>query len=942
MMMIAVSIFWLSFYNLFKNSQPPGPSFHLPTTIMTKKLSILLILGLLPLCVWAQRITGTVSDSSGQPLPGASIILVQEVDSTIASFVLTNEAGEFRLPGLKPLPYSLKVSFLGYATVEKRVDLTRGQKEEDLGAIVLYPEDLVTDQVDIEAERSPIQLKGDTLSYNADVFDAQPGELVEDLLKKLPGVEVDESGNIKAQGRNVGKVRVDGEEFFGDDPKMATKNLPADAIKSVEVYDEKTDEEDISGTDDGEVNQTINLTLKEDKKRGYFGNVEGGYGSDDRYTLKGNVNRFAPKAQFSLIGLSNNINENGFSISEYIEFMGGIGSFMKDGVINIPVDENSGIPISALDRNGILTTQGGGINSSIELTPKLQFNANYMLSGLGTRREEDFTREQFLEEDFFTSENERMSRDQFYSHRLSTGLRFRGDSIARFRFNLNLGYRGGQNRDSSMTEVFGVEGNLENSSRRINQSEAQKIDGEASFSYLTRILKKGRTISFRGRIGGEMSNQTGLFEAANTLFLPRMTLTNDLSQDQSQEENKLTYGGRVQYTEPLGKVGNRLQFTYAIQNYRQNQDRDVFDLFPFRERNTLLSNSFRRDYMYQTVGSSFNLKGEKAGLQLGVDYQTSRLEGFLFTLSDSIDQQFQNFLPNLRFYYQWKDGLKAGLRYRTSFDEPSLTQLQPFIDNRDPFNLYQGNPGLRPSYTHNLAGDIYWYDPFSFTSLFTYIWVNYTQNSIVEVREVDSLFRQIRRPLNVDNSLRVGANINLSTPIRPLGIKISLSNRLSYNNGITFVNGQENVVNRISNTAGLSLENRKKEVFDLAVGGDWGFNQATYSDASQFDRNFLNQNYFVRFRLNFLKNWVFRSEFSWAIYAGGNFAEDVQVPLLEASLTRQFFDKKLRVELLAFDILNQNLGVSRRAELNFVEDGNSLTLRRYVMVKVSYSLGSKN
>jgi len=315
------------------------------------------------------------------------------------------------------------------------------------------------------------------------------------------------------------------------------------------------------------------------------------------------------------------------------------------------------------------------------------------------------------------------------------------------------------------------------------------------------------------------------------------------------------------------------------------------------------------------------------------------LQGLLFTFDDTISQNFSNLLPRLRYSYRFGTGKRLDLRYNADFDEPSLRQLQPVVDNRNPFNIYQGNPELVPEFSHNFNGSFFYYDQFSFTSFFTFFNLDYIQNQIVESVTIDSAFRQFRTPVNVDEAWRGRMSLNFNSPIRPLKIKFGIKNNLTYNRGINFVNTQENLVTRINNSSTLTLENRKKKVWDAGVGGIFGYNLAQYSEATDLNRSFFNQRYFSWFRLNFLENWKFKAEFNYDLYAGGNFGERIAIPLLEASLFRTFFKDKITVELQAFDLLNQNKGVDRRAELNYVENTRNLTLTRYFMFKVSYAIG---
>ncbi|MEO0895916.1 MAG: outer membrane beta-barrel family protein [Bacteroidota bacterium] len=908
---------------------------------MRLPLLVGIIVFLLPLTSFAQRITGSVVDSTGMALPGATVMLLQAEDSVLANFVLADKEGSFKMYGIKPNSYILQTSFIGYAKNEKIITVEEGQKVIDMEPIVLRPEDVSLDQVNIEGETTPILFNKDTVEYNADAFGVQQGEVVEDLLRKLPGVKVDEEGNVEAQGRQVNKVLVDGKEFFTNDPKLATKNLPADAVKKVQVFDEKSDQEEVTGVDDGQVNQTINLELKEDKKKGAFGTLEAGYGTDERYQLKGNINRFSPNLQISALGLGNNVNEDGFSVSEYIDFMGGLSSFMDgSGGVTLEIGPKNAIPIAGYNDGGISTTQAGGLNANFDLGKKTRLTTSYFHTGISRRQEQISSREQVLGEDFFLSENEYFQTNQFYNNSLRASLRFRGDSISRFRMNATAAWRNGENFDTTMTRTFGAENNLENSTDRLIEADRNSTDLQLDASYLTRIKKKGRTISIRGNVSSSVNNQLSNLNSLNSLFPQGVETTDTLQQEQTSVGDNLTFGGKIEYTEPLAGTKHIMRAVYEVSNYNENQDQEFFDLYPERIFNTALSNNFRKDYLYQRGGLSYTYNGEKATFQAGLNGQNSTLQGLLFSFDDTIQQNFNVLLPSMRYNYRFGQGKRLGLNYNASFDEPSIRQLQPVVDNRNPFSIYQGNPNLKPEYTHNLRGDFVYFDQFSFTKFFTYFNLAYVQNPIVESTEIDSLFRQFRTPVNVDNALRGNLNANFGTPIRPLKIEINIGNRLSLNRGINFINQQENVVNRITNQVSLGIENRKKKVWDGEIGAKLGVNLANYSEATELNRSFFNQEYFGRFRINFLENWRFRTNFNYTIYAGGNFGERVDVPLLRASLSRQIFNKKITLEVEAFDILNQNKQIERRAELNFIQDSQNLTLTRYFMFKVSYAIGN--
>ncbi|MBC7885306.1 MAG: carboxypeptidase regulatory-like domain-containing protein, partial [Saprospiraceae bacterium] len=277
--------------------------------------------------VSAQNFTikGLVRDKDNIPLIGAMVVALNPVDSTLSGYSVTETNGNFLLSGLDKSDYNLQITYIGYGTVQRLIRIDGTTKETDLGVINMNQEGKMLDAVTISAEYIPIKVTKDTLEFNADAFKTQPNAVVEDLLKKLPGVEIDAEGGIKVQGEDVKAVTVDGKEFFGKDPKMATKNLPANAVKKVQVFDKKSKTSEFTGIDDGLDEKTINLELKDDKKGGYFGNAMAGYGSDSRYEGKIMVNRFSTKSQVSFIGSLNNLNNTGISVGDFASISGGSG-----------------------------------------------------------------------------------------------------------------------------------------------------------------------------------------------------------------------------------------------------------------------------------------------------------------------------------------------------------------------------------------------------------------------------------------------------------------------------------------------------------------------------------------------------------------------------------------------------------------------------------------
>ena len=327
-------------------------------------------------------VAGTLTDENQSPLPRATVMLINAGDSTMEKFTISDNEGKFTFNKLKAGEFLLQVSYVGYQNISRPISLEAG-KILDIGNVSMKQESELLENVTIEADRIPMQIKEDTVEYNAGAFDTRPGATVEDLLKKLPGVEVENDGTIKAQGETINKVLVDGKEFFGNDPQIATKNLPADAMDKVQVFDQLSEMSQFTGVDDGTREKTINLTLKEDKKNGLFGNAEGGYGENDRYNAKLNLNQFTKKQQLSVISSANNINQQNFSLDDYINLSGGLSNLISGGggSISLELDEGLGSALG-LTNGGIRNNWTVGANFNKDISDKTELSFNYFFNDL--------------------------------------------------------------------------------------------------------------------------------------------------------------------------------------------------------------------------------------------------------------------------------------------------------------------------------------------------------------------------------------------------------------------------------------------------------------------------------------------------------------------------------------------------------------------------------
>jgi hypothetical protein len=369
------------------------------------------------------NLRGEVVDDKGTALAYSTITLLHPEDSTLAFYGISNTEGHFEIKNISAGDYLLQTAFIGYKTIYRNIKIPF--ENNDVGALVMKANSVDLEEAEITAERIPILIKKDTVEYNAGSYKTKPDAATEDLLKKLPGVEVDRAGNIKAQGEDVKNVLVDGKEFFGNDPKVATKNLPADAVSKVQVYDKKSDEAELTGIDDGTRNKTINLLLKDNRKSAWLGDVQAGGGTDSHYQTSAKAYRFTKQSQFAVLGMLNNINQFGFTFRDYMDFNGGIQNMMNGGGdFRMTIEDDGSFPINfGQPVTGLITSGAGGLNYTYERKKDNRFNISYLGNGADKKLYEETTTQNFTPGNSFNMNETLDEKDINRAHRFNFGWR---------------------------------------------------------------------------------------------------------------------------------------------------------------------------------------------------------------------------------------------------------------------------------------------------------------------------------------------------------------------------------------------------------------------------------------------------------------------------------------------------------------------------------------
>jgi len=888
------------------------------------------------------KVQGSVVGAENEPLAFATLVLLNANDSIMAQFGITDESGRFKLLDVKAGDYIAQFTFLGYQTLSKPVSVAG---DVDFGAVTMEVQRVDLKGGEVSAEIIPVEIKGDTIQYNSAAFTTQPNAAVEDLLKQLPGMEVEKDGTVTAQGEEVQKVLVDGKEFFGDDPKMATKNLPADAIEKVEVFDAQSETSQFTGVDDGNRTKTINLVLKEGKKSGYFGNATGGIGyPDERFQGKFNVNRFTKKSQLSVLGMGNNINEQGFSFDDYVSFMGGFQNLMSSGVGSFEGGRPSASFSPSLG-DGITTSYAGGLNLNYEFDKNTDLNASYFFNYLNNDLSRQSAREYFNNDFNFDTEESSTQEAQNFNHRLNFRLKHVLDTLQDIQIRGNITFNDGSTEVRSMQQTFRGTDIPANIFTTENLGDGQGYKIAPTLTYRRKFNKRGRSLVANLDLTlADDDRNTGLnslnqFYINDTSFIGLTTDTID--QNQIYNEEQVKYGAELRYTEPLGK-GKYLELRGSHADNNTNFQKDFFDVNAVTSEelfDSTLSSAYEFREVTDRAGLNFKISREKYNLTIGAAAQYSLLEGSILVADTTISKTFTNILPGARWDYRFTNSKRLRANYRTSINAPSLEQLQPVIDNSNPLQVYQGNPDLKQEYAHSLNLRYISFSQFTFISYFATLRATYTKDKITNSVITDSLFRQISQPVNVDEDLLLNGYFSLELPIRPLKIKTRIRPTSRYNRGILFVNGQENTSDQFVNGIDWRIDNRKKEKLDVRVGAKWTQTIATYSENSDLNQEFLTANYYTDVTVNFLKSWSLSTSFDYTIYSGEAFASNESIPLWKASVSKLFLkNQRGQLKLSVFDILNENRGFSRNSNLNYIEEDNTNTLSRYAMLTFTYSL----
>ncbi|MFD2999310.1 outer membrane beta-barrel protein [Pontibacter toksunensis] len=867
-------------------------------------------------------IKGRVVEKEAGALPSASVFLLQSTDSAVVHYTTTNTEGHFLLENIRKGNYIFKVSFLGYSPFYSNLTMPPSTSDTlNLGTIALKPVASQLQEVEVTGIKAPVIVKQDTVEYNAGSYTTRPNANVEQLLKKLPGLDVQSDGNISVQGERVTRIFVDGKEFFGADLKTATKNLPADAIENVQVIDEQSQEARFSGIDDGRRQKVINLTLKEDRRNNGFGKATAGVGTSKRYMAQGNYNRLDERNMLSLFATSNNINNIDLS-------SGGSGS--NAAQTGASASRSPG-------QNGLVNAHSGGANVFRQLTPKTSLTGAYFFNHTDATIQSNLIRQNFLPEGTALYYEDSRNENRNSLHNATAGVEHK-DSINTVRLNGSFGYSGARSASSSSRQSFSVADSLVYEGERTAFTRNKSFNLDTDLFYGHRFGKSGRLFTVTNQFSAYQDDVRG-----QAFSFTRFTEGDEeaVRQRNEQENKDLSYSLKGTYTEPLGKK-QYLQATYDVSNRASKANLEVYDLVG----DTSLfaadqSSRFSSSYLYQRIGVDYRLNQPKYNLSVGVRVQQSDLARKMEAPDDDLTRTFRNVLPHINYNRRFSRSTRLGFDYTTSVREPSISQLQPVVSRYDPLHLYIGNPDLRPEYTHQAKLQFNTSDATSGIFLTSSLNLNYTTNPITAAVTIDE--RQVRTTqyANVRQSNSLAAYVNVGLPVRRYNSRFNVSPYLRQGESVNLLNGVEGTITQRSVGANIGYAYTYKEFVDVNIRAFLTRTSSEYVLNQQRNQVFVNAAYVADATINFLKSFYFTADFTYSKFRNRQANFNQGIPTLNLSLSKLVLkDNRGEVRLSGLNMLNRNIGATQFATQNYIEQSVQNALGNFYMLSFTYNFGS--
>ena len=891
---------------------------------------------------------GNITDTlNKQNLTNAVVSFLRAKDSVLVKFVRTDQKGHFELKGLPTGKYVLLSSFPNYADYTDMITVS-DTSQLDLGNIPMITKAHLLEEVVVKQSIGAIKLKGDTTEYRADSFHVQPNATVEELLKKLPGIQVDKNGQITAQGQKVQKVLVDGEEFFGDDPTLVTQNIRADMVDKVQVFDKKSDQATFTGIDDGEKTKTVNLKLKDDKKNGYFGKIDAGAGTNQFYNDQLMFNKFRKKEKLSFYGIFSNTGKVGLNWQDQRSY--------GDNSTNIQFDDGGNGVISISSGDDGLENWGGTYNG--QGYPKVQtggahynnkwaddnqsFNGNYKILDLSVNGTNNTNTQTILPDTLYYNNQTQKFNNRIIRNKASTVYDITFDTTSSLKIMADGSFDHKITSNQYTTEALAKDSSLVNQGTRNITSVGDNNAINSSLLWRKKLKKKGRTLSLNIKENYNTNITTGYLYANNNFYSGgnAIPIQNQVTDQYKTTNNKtLAFDSKLTYTEPLNSAAS-LVMNYGVTLNNSSSNRNSFNKSAagkYEVLDTVYSNNYQFNVLTQKAGASYSFIKKKYSFNLGTNIGYTNFTQTDLKTSNTAKRDFINWFPTAYTTYAFTSQRRLWIGYNGSTIQPSLQQIQPLKTNDDPLNITIGNALLKPSFRNNFNLNFNDFKALSNRSIFLGVSYSSTNNAFASKDFIDTLGRKVSQSINVDGNNSLNGYIDYGFKL--FKANVGFNGNLNSSHYVSVVNNLQNITTSNSYSFGTFVGKSVEKLYDNSISANATYTTSTSSIQKNISTHYWTYNirpdldFFLplKFQIHTDCDFIFRQKTS--VFDNNN----------NVILWNAWFGKKLLkgdvmvIKISANDILNKNIGFNRTVNTNYITQNTYSTIQRYFMLSVVWN-----
>jgi hypothetical protein len=875
------------------------------------------------------KISGTVYDSSGvKPLKDAVIMAVRVKDSLLLNFTRSKENGSFNLTGFEPDTLSLIIS---HPNFDDRIFYIFGNKsnfEIDIPTARLNIKSKELAAITIYANKNPIYYKGDTLVYVADSFKVAENAVVEDLLKKLPGLKVDKNGKITSQGKEISKVLVDGDEFFGTDPTMATKNLAANGVESVQVYEKKNDN---AKEGEDETIKVLDLKLKEEAKKGYFGKVSGAsdFGLfEEKPFYEGELllNKFNKTQKISVFALGSNTPKSNLGFGDMAKF--GLNDELENSGMSM-WDQNS--------RNtaGIPQTFKAGVYFNDKIGKRGEINVNYTYYNQQLTAKSNSKTQFFLTDSTYSSLDSIQNTSRSEAHKINLAYNLKIDSLTTLEIKPSLSYNLGYSDNRSNNSFIGETGILSLNTLVQNENDSKGLTSNSKITLNRKFKKPRRELELKYILETESNETTGKLSNRSTY----VSSIDSIAQKKINNNSKYDHFSTVSYFEPLTKK-IKLKFEYTYELGKTTQDKQTRDFYTGIV-NTNFSNNFENTRIQNKVALEFIYDSRKHNFGVGLGARNITIENTNLLSTLTINQNINNLLPRAWYSYKPSQTGRLGINYYTSSAQPSINELQPIQDNTNPNRIQIGNADLKPNYTHSIRMNFNNWNAVSGRYIWSGLNATYINSAFANSSVFNNFGQTVSQTVNVDGNFYTNLFAGAGFPFFNRKLEIAPNINASYNRYTNLINGLENITQNTSIGGGLTIEFKPSDSLSISISPNFGYTSPKSSLNSVSNKPFSTNEYTASIEWTIPFNFKIKSDATYLMNNNLAAGYNVNIFIWNAEISRSFTKtRNLILSVQGNDILNQNKSIQREVDGNRITDNFTKLISRYFLLKVTYKFNN--